>query len=700
MLKISNLLSSTLLFVTLASSAASGTVDAAQRMLNQLGYNAGKVDGAYGKKTLSALEHFYKDRGRAFDGELDTNEVSDLRLALQETGVGKFQYTALSGVEIENSHPVVKFPPFGPGITRHKYSGSYYWYNQDFNKDGLQDFIIVGEMKPKNLAEKGFNAYGNSANTCGGKDCKGTKYGPTLYLGQADGTFLDQSQLIIDNGIDPGMSLPRQTLIADFNGDGAPDIYIADTGFIYFGKDNGEIDKYYLSQPDGTWLESSGTHFSDSKLQLFDHGASAGDIDGDGDIDIVLTTGAQETVCWFNDGTGYLNKSRKCSNVDTTAIELADMDGDGDLDLIYGSRKLKNAGFLHNNGKGKFSKRITFSKIYKDWKVNPELSVWDLDNDGDKDVVISWTKDYYVGTAVEVIENLGKNKFKSEYFILSEAPVDVQKSINREGNEWNNFVDNIRFSDIDNDGDTDILLNSSFFKIDKASSIRGAVLLNNGNFGFEHVPQGDTRNKVEMLSKSAFISPKSEFAELTSQGAKTATKSVTTSASKKFTKFVKEQKVPRFNQYRFKPYEKPILLEKSGALIVGVENVTVMGKAFSYANVLVEWGGLSFPISVSIKTLNGEYTYFQVSLLKGKFLIDQNAYGFGQIGKFETLKKHCPDRGVLACFIDKHNLEKQKIDVGLLEFVIDLDQGAGMAVFVDAPVISDEDLQTFLTQFQ
>ena len=27
-----------------------GTVDTAQRMLNQLGYNAGPVDGAYGKK--------------------------------------------------------------------------------------------------------------------------------------------------------------------------------------------------------------------------------------------------------------------------------------------------------------------------------------------------------------------------------------------------------------------------------------------------------------------------------------------------------------------------------------------------------------------------------------------------------------------------------------------------------------------------
>ena len=33
------------------SEAHSGTVDIAQRLLNQLGYNAGAVDGLYGGKT-------------------------------------------------------------------------------------------------------------------------------------------------------------------------------------------------------------------------------------------------------------------------------------------------------------------------------------------------------------------------------------------------------------------------------------------------------------------------------------------------------------------------------------------------------------------------------------------------------------------------------------------------------------------------
>ena len=43
-----------------------------QKMLNQLGYNAGPVDGAYGGKTKRALEAFYAESGGSYDGKLDT----------------------------------------------------------------------------------------------------------------------------------------------------------------------------------------------------------------------------------------------------------------------------------------------------------------------------------------------------------------------------------------------------------------------------------------------------------------------------------------------------------------------------------------------------------------------------------------------------------------------------------------------------
>ena len=49
--------------VVLTSQVLANSVVQSQRMLNQLGYNAGPVDGAYGGKTRGALEKFYADNG-------------------------------------------------------------------------------------------------------------------------------------------------------------------------------------------------------------------------------------------------------------------------------------------------------------------------------------------------------------------------------------------------------------------------------------------------------------------------------------------------------------------------------------------------------------------------------------------------------------------------------------------------------------
>jgi hypothetical protein len=51
-----------------------------------------------------------------------------------------------------------------------------------------------------------------------------------------------------------GMSLGRQLLVADYNNDNILDFYVADHGV---GTHDGVRDSYFLSQPNGTWVESS-----------------------------------------------------------------------------------------------------------------------------------------------------------------------------------------------------------------------------------------------------------------------------------------------------------------------------------------------------------------------------------------------------------------------------------------------------------
>ena len=52
------------------------------------------------------------------------------------------------------------------------------------------------------------------------------------------------------------------------------------------------------------------------------------------------------------------------------------------------------------------------------WATVPELSVWDLDDDGDFDITLSRAGHLYVGVAVQILENQGSNKFDSQLHVL------------------------------------------------------------------------------------------------------------------------------------------------------------------------------------------------------------------------------------------------------------------------------------------
>ncbi|MDA8636438.1 peptidoglycan-binding protein [Rhodobacteraceae bacterium] len=82
--RIANLICTAILFLLgLSVPAKANPVADAQRLLNQLGYNAGPVDGLFGGKTQYAIEEFYLLKGDTFDGKLITNEIMDLSLAAE-----------------------------------------------------------------------------------------------------------------------------------------------------------------------------------------------------------------------------------------------------------------------------------------------------------------------------------------------------------------------------------------------------------------------------------------------------------------------------------------------------------------------------------------------------------------------------------------------------------------------------------------
>ena len=60
-------------------------ISIAQKLLTDLGYAPGPIDGSFGGKTKRALENYYAAQNKRFDGNLDKNEITDLKTTLKNS---------------------------------------------------------------------------------------------------------------------------------------------------------------------------------------------------------------------------------------------------------------------------------------------------------------------------------------------------------------------------------------------------------------------------------------------------------------------------------------------------------------------------------------------------------------------------------------------------------------------------------------
>ncbi|QDU56648.1 FG-GAP repeat protein [Aeoliella mucimassa] len=113
-----------------------------------------------------------------------------------------------------------------------------------------------------------------------------------------------------------------------------------------------------------------------------------GDVDGDGDLDAVITRGTwsagdsrNANGVWLNDGHGnYVDSGQELGTSRTFQVMLADFDGDGDLDALFGNHS-SNSIWL-NDGSGVF----TNSEQVIGHNTTYSIAIGDLDGDGDVDI--------------------------------------------------------------------------------------------------------------------------------------------------------------------------------------------------------------------------------------------------------------------------------------------------------------------------
>lgn len=241
--------------------------------------------------------------------------------------------------------------------------------------------------------------------------------GIEIWAGLGDGSF----QFV---GTTAAGLAVRKGLLHDQDGDGDLDISFADHnfglrvlrnsgtgfGFTLLDEEHGRSAGVWLAEgdvdrdgdsdlvvgsdnhPKRVWLNSlSGTsgaaNWTEAVPTLppeMTHLIATGDIDGDGDLDFVAALENKPTRVLKNDGAGNFTTSQTMGPAEKTrAVALADIDRDGDLDCVTGTwDNLQPTRVWINNGSGFFAAGQT---IYGETTIGIVLA--DIDGDGDNDLV-------------------------------------------------------------------------------------------------------------------------------------------------------------------------------------------------------------------------------------------------------------------------------------------------------------------------
>ena len=275
-----------------------------------------------------------------------------------------------------------------------------------------------------------------------------------------DGNYIFK-EILNQNGQQIMANLVSQFLVGDFDNDGNPDLYCANSGIDappYFMEDNFFMYNDYNSNGYYTQITNPFVNYG--------HNASSGDIDKDGDLDIFQNGRAPDEDGLFdfviNNGNRTFSKGSLMENfrvvVDNNsngykslffrsiyASELFDVDGDGNLDLFLIGQETEDNTTLFSNWLSESvieslpfrssSGKILFGNSEEGFTLDNmkyiptvehrglglDIDIYDLDGDGQKEIVVLRTGDGTLGNSIEDAEDANENQdvtnFYSGYYI-------------------------------------------------------------------------------------------------------------------------------------------------------------------------------------------------------------------------------------------------------------------------------------------
>lgn len=263
----------------------------------------------------------------------------------------------------------------------------------------------------------------------------------------------------------------------DATGDGLPDLYLTYNDFYKGMRQN----YFYRNLGNGQFSEEA-TARGIALFSIGTHGATFGDLDNDGDYDLVagMTYGSFDfpipaplaNVMFRNDGGRFANVTPPdmAAYADYTRSTItADFDRDGDLDIyaVNGDRgdnevvPTRNEAY-RNLGGMRFSAILSGPLVTK--RAGQGATDTDFDGDGDVDLIAA-----NITGRLTVLRNEGGGAFS----IVDPASIGIQHTAGT----------GITSADMDNDGDFDLMLVDNYWESPRAQFERAAHLYRNTGAG-------------------------------------------------------------------------------------------------------------------------------------------------------------------------------------------------------------------------
>lgn len=327
----------------------------------------------------------------------------------------------------------------------------------DIDNDGDQDVFVsgrnTGQITSRIYENDGLGNYtasihGNISNILS----------VDADFGDVDGDLLPELFLMGDNNTD---DTPASTLFAN-HGDGllqeatTPALEDLSHGDMVFGDIDGDGDqdlviggqtvtsgtttKLYTNNGNGAFTDVENTPFealSDLGTLVFS------DIENDGDLDLFLTENERSLKLYINDGSGTFSDSNVVFDAldEVSAVMVEDIDDDGFDDLLMSGSKTMSVltVLLRNTGMVSFNQEIVIPGSLSNFYIE-KLDVADVDGDLDYDLVVMGIND---GTTLQT--NLFLNDGNGSFSLKTGTPFSGLSA------------GTVDFFDCDSDGDVDLL---------------------------------------------------------------------------------------------------------------------------------------------------------------------------------------------------------------------------------------------------